>query len=264
MSRERPILFSGPMVRAILAGRKTQTRRVIKPRYAFEIEELEDGSPWPWHPDYVTGGEWDGWVLCPYGQLGDRLWVRETWADLLAVSPATDEPMPIGPGERLIEPPTSWTDEKGRTRWHYDGKVIAYRANSDIEFCDGDGFCGEFANRDDMPRWRPSIHMPRWASRITLEVAGVRAERLQDISTEDCIAEGIEPSHTTIDGRQMWKVYPHEISDGTAHGERLKYVGKPYTSDPRESFVSLWLSINGPGSWDTNPWVWCISFQRTR
>ncbi|MBB5875844.1 hypothetical protein [Xanthomonas sp. 3498] len=74
---ERPILFNGPMVRAILDGRKTQTRRAVKLRHPWEIEERDDGSSWPWYPDYVTGGEWDGWVPCPFGQPGDRLWVRE-------------------------------------------------------------------------------------------------------------------------------------------------------------------------------------------
>lgn len=79
--RELPILFSAPMVRVILEGRKTVTRRPVKLRYPREIEDVDDGSKWPWHPDYVTGGEWDGWARCPYGESGDRLYVRETHFD---------------------------------------------------------------------------------------------------------------------------------------------------------------------------------------
>jgi hypothetical protein len=147
------------------------------------------GDPVPEHvairnttTGHCIGAPWD---------VGDRLWVRETFARLLAVSPATGEPLPIGPGERLIEAPTSWIDANGSRRWHYDGEVIAYRANSDIAFCDGDGFSGEMATRSDMPTWRPSIFMRRAESRITLDVVSVRVERLQDITPDDATAEGL-------------------------------------------------------------------------
>ena len=109
---------------------------------------------------------------------------------------------------------------------------------------------------------RLSIHMPRWASRILLEVTAVRVERLQDVSEADAIAEGIAQTHTDIMGRAQWKVYAHQISDGDPAGERAEYCGKPYTACPRESFRSLWLSINGPGSRDANPWVWVVEFKR--
>ena len=146
-AKERPIIFSGPMIRAILEGRKTQTRRIVKPNCLSK--------------------------LSPYGRTGDRLWVRETWGH-----------NPEGPG-------------------------YVYRSDGDFDM----KFHGD--------RWRPSIHMPRWASRITLEVTGVRVERLQDINEEDALAEGVE-----------------------------------------HAFRSLWESINGPGSWDANPWVWVVEFRR--
>ena len=147
-----------------------------------------------------------------------------------AVSPATDEPLPIGPGERLIEAPTSWTDREGRTRWNYDGRVVAYRANSEIEFCDGDGFSGDMANRNDMPRWRPSVHMPRWASRLSLRVTSVRAERVQDVTEADAMAMG----------------------------ERANEVA--YSA--REAYVDTFCSEHGSGSWDRNDWVWVFGAER--
>lgn len=230
--KTRPILFSAPMVRAILAGRKTQTRRIVK-RTVQGSPYREDWIKLPGAVNYHT-------PPCPYGRPGDELWVRETWVELLAVSPATDQPMTIGPGERLIEEPTFWVDDQGRKRWHFDGTVIAYRANSNVEFCDGDGFMGDLANREDMPRWRPSIHMPRWASRITLRITGTRVERLQDISAMDAIAEGI-----------------HRI------GERWEAEGICATPvGPTDAYRALWNYINGPGSWDLNPWVWVIDFER--
>ena len=98
--------------------------------------------------------------------------------ELTAVSPATDEPIPVGSGEQLIEPPTFYMDRKGEKRWNYDGTVIAYRANSDVEFCDGDGFSGEMADKGDLPHWRPSIHMPRKYARLFGRVSDVKLFRL--------------------------------------------------------------------------------------
>lgn len=237
--KERPILMKGAMVCAVLDGRKTQTRRIIKPQ-----------------PDCIGGMlQWTKSKSCyditpgktieysPYGRIDDRLWVRETFAELIAVSPSTNEPFDITPGERLIEAPTSWTDQNGRKRWHFDGQVIAYWANSNVEFCDGDGFIGESANKADMPRWKPSIFMRRSQSRLTLEIEEIRTERLNEISEEDARAEG-GPSilgaaaAATADSRQMgWLTYRHW-------------------------YAWLWNDINGPGAWEQNPWVWVVTFRK--
>lgn len=183
---DRPILFNDAMVRAILAGTKTQTRRVVK------------GDPLRWldesgfSPDFMSHPEND---LCPYGQPGDRLWVRETFQRF------SDD------GEILYKADPAGFDEMNELK--RDGCLEA--------------------------RWRPAIHMPRWASRITLEVTAVRIERLQQISEEDAKAEG-------------------------AIGALNNSIGDNWCA--REAFAALWQSINGPGSWDANPWVWVIEFKR--
>ncbi|RYM47270.1 hypothetical protein [Serratia proteamaculans] len=199
--KERPVIFNGEMVRAILDGRKTQTRRALnwKRQPYTEMAERDDGSLWPWAEDGDRGG--DIWFPCPFGEVGDRLWVRETWQ-----GPLVDEE-------------------------HFED----YRANADKfqtpEFCeyaaDG-GARPEFCDLDDNAHqgWRPSIHMPRWASRTLLEITAVRVERLQDISEADAIAEG-GTKHFNID----W-------------------------------FGPLWASIYGVDSWNANPWVWVIEFKR--
>ena len=198
MTRERPILFSGAMVRAILAGQKTQTRRMVKPQprptkrgwweWGYALGKTQAASPrrsvWhaeTWQREAGTAPLED---FCPYGQPGGRLWVRETWGKL-------------------------------------DMGSACYRADDEAAV-PADG------------RWRPSIHMPRWASRLTLEVTEVRVQRLQEISEEDALAEGIPP-----------RTDDHVLAV------------------PR--FRTLWESINGerPGcSWESNPWVWCVSFRR--
>lgn len=239
--KERPILMSAPMVRATLreVDPKTQTRRIIRlPKIitpedgdsdAVTIAWSDNGHAGPGFYGYLTEYPEEGAELirCPYGQSGDRLWVRETWVSLLHTSPATDEPH-AHPGDKIIEHATRRANGKG---WNYDGKVIAYRATSDVEFCDGDGFSGEMANRDDMPCWKPSIHMPRAYSRIDLEVVSVRAERLQEISQEDALAEGVDP--TSNSGNSAVAAFFH-----------------------------LWCDINGAPSWDANPWVWVVEFKR--
>lgn len=242
---DHPILFSGHLVRAILDGRKTVTRRPVR-----ESGHCQDADAWCWDPDrgmWESGIEADHgmyghgeWVKCPFGRPGDRLWVRETWATCAAVSPSTDAPLPVTNGDRLIEEPTTWVDEKGRTRWRYDGKVVVYRATTEVEFCDGDGFMGDNADRSDMPRWRPSIHMPRWASRLTLEVLDVRVERLQSITEEDAAAEGM---------------------DGDCPiGHIPAYQKGPLAYH----FAQSWDAIygKGPHAWDANPWVWRVEFRK--
>lgn len=198
--KERPILFSAPMVRAILSGTKTQTRRAVKPvgnDDGFVLLNHGDGW-WPYRSDdgdssthtVKRGGKLyqdETPHTCPYGQPGDRLWVRESW----------------GP-------------------------------------CDG-GFCYRSDEDDasnakpDDGHWHPSIHMPRWACRITLEVVSVRVERLQDITAADAISEGIDHAGHSTD------------------------VVRDYSPDER--FSMLWEYINGPGSWNANPWVWVVQFK---
>jgi hypothetical protein len=205
--RERPILFSAPMVRALLAGTKTQTRRVVKPQpwASCVIEEGMDGeTPFVYS---ALSGHGPGYDVeetrkpcrCPYGQPGDRLWVRETWRVC---------------GGREYE-------------YQQDRSQVMYRSTHQE-----DGFPLGWESYV----WRPSIFMPRWASRITLEVTGVRVERLQDISEADCAKEGAPFSYSGF--------APEDAPDW------------------RGWYRDLWESINGPGSWDANPWVWVVEFKR--
>ena len=196
--KERPILFSGPMVRALLAGTKTQTRRVIKPQHLafFNQDAAAMLSDWNERP-------------LPYGQTGDRLWVREAW------------------GLHAYGDDTDWL-KGGCTAMDLDDHVIAYRA--------------DWGPLQDGCHWRPSIHMPRAASRITLEITGVRVERLQDISFTDAAAEGL---HYTSERLDRWS------ADGSL-----------WHATPQQAYRALWESINGPDSWDANPWVWAIEFKR--
>lgn len=193
-TKERPILFSGPMVRAILDGRKTQTRRVVKGAWALEGDESGCG----WEPP-----------ACPYGEPGDRLWVREAWG-LMDTQPSD------GP----------------------DRATLGYRADGDAAAPNG---------RHQL--WRPSIHMPRWASRITLEITDVRVERLRSISREDVRAEGI-PETFGDWGALRFPGFEAHVWDNMRFDEQWKLC---------------WDQINGdrPGcSWDANPWVWAITFRR--
>ena len=185
--RERPILFSAPMVRAILDGRKTVTRRIVKAR-DLEWMDVHQGLREP-----------DNAERCPYGQPGgDCLYVRETWA-----APHAYDHLP----PRLIP---------------QDAR-IHYAATED---------------RGGL-LWRPSIHMPRWASRITLEITSVRVELLQQIDIADAQAEGVSDTGAFIlDG------------EGNEQG------------GPIAEYAVLWDQINGDGSWESNPWVWVIEFKR--
>ena len=209
--KEHPIIFNTEMVKAIQDGRKTQTRRLSG------LEKINE-TPDKWEL-CTTAEEWDGklddaaavffpvgnfnegWAevpFCPYGQVGDRLWVRETWA----CARRQDD-----------LPPREVSQETG---------FLAYKAcPEDISYC----LAG---------KWRPSIHMPRWASRITLEITGIRVERVQDISESDCMKEGLD------------------MSD-------VEY--KPFGDVVK--FKSLWDSINAKrGSWADNPFVWVVEFTK--
>jgi hypothetical protein len=199
--------MSAPMIRSLLDGRKTQTRRIIKPQ----------PSKLPGFCDAVGG-----LPTCPYGKPGYLLWVRETWGDPEADHPRCPDGRKPQQGDRLV-----------------------FKANPADDYLWGAGkpSQGEFC-------WRPSIHMPRWASRLTLELTGVRVERLHEISEEKAIAEGIDPVHTGTGELCGYANYQHL-------GEGVGY----FAEDPIKSYASLWESINGPGSWDANPWLWVLSFR---
>jgi hypothetical protein len=211
--KERPILFSAPMIRALLAGSKTQTRRAVANvdadgtvwRSRHRIAGVRPFTDAP--PDIL---EW-----CPYGQPGDQLWVRECWA------------------------PNSGS--AGGFLYRADHFSAASFSSIDLKT----GICTH-----STARWRPSINMPRIASRITLEVTGVRVERLQDISEADAVAEGIEPYTDFAPAGQHWRRY----RDGGMNC---------YVDNPIASYASLWTEINGPGSWEANPWVWVVEFKRS-
>jgi len=207
---ERPILFSTPMVQAILDGRKTQTRRIIKKQPHGAGEWVMRGISWlfPNVNPYVK-------IKCPYGQPGDVLWVRETWAKT---------------GDNFHD------DWPGHGDYYYkaDDPYSEMELNSPTK---------------GIPKWRPSIFMPKYACRIRLLVEDVRVERLQDISEEDAIAEGVGVGFQMNGG---WPDYEH-IENGIC----------TVTQDTaRMSYWSLWDSINGKGSWDKNPWVWVIEFKK--
>lgn len=225
--KERPILFSAPMVRAILDGKKTQTRRVVKPQPTFDEHRRE----WSWENKRgriawtgekpLAAARLGALDLCPHGGVGDRLWVRETWYCDHAFA---------GDYEAMHDMGVQYPPEKCHAEW---AEEMYFRADVPSgRFADA-GYWGESGC------WRPSIFMPRWASRITLEITDVRVERLQDISEEDAKAEGVVPFVRDEEG-DCW-------TDG-------KY---------RTAFNYLWESINGKRApWSSNPWVWVISFRR--
>ncbi|POI37694.1 hypothetical protein C3E93_19825 [Klebsiella pneumoniae] len=243
---ERGMIFNGDMVRAILDGRKTQTRRPIKWKQTrfTEIGEREDGSKWPWSEDAEHAC--DFWHPCPFGAVGDRVWVRETWG---VVSHELDE-------DGRIQP---WTPNRPATAIHempfgngyYTGHAI-YAADGDFTWGDDDGY------EDGRSCWKPSIHMPKAASRILLEITDVRVERLNAISEEDAQREGVhtEVWDQTVVARnyaardeffQFWSEdMPHYVEMNQLY---------------RSSFRSLWESIYGAENWLANPWVWVIEFK---
>ncbi|QOQ76444.1 hypothetical protein IMF22_05130 [Pseudomonas poae] len=240
--KERPILFSAPMVRAILEGRKTVTRRPLKP-LAVELIEYHAGIPTEDSQaevdfQYATyfdderkeiGPEWlcsssdypeEGVVpfgQCPYGKPGDRLWVRETFIDLRGTG-VEHRPDPDGPLQRY-----------------------AYAADC------RPGSHSDGARKDFGLKYKPSIHMPRAACRILLEISHVRVERLQDISEDQAEAEGVRLMR---DGSDTW-----------VSREGPGNLVTPWPT-AKEAFSDLWNSINGPHAWAANPWVWAVSFKR--
>ena len=214
--KERPILFRGEMVNAILDGRKTQTRRAIKP----QPEQPSEGS---YFDAYNGGPQWNWWspdhkqylsqiIKCPYGKPSDRLWVRETFQGPLVSNELAEE---------LYEDNSKFQNPE----------YFEYRADGGPTpvYVDSDG--------NERHGWKPSIFMPRWASRLLLEITDVRVERLQDISEEDARAEGVTPEYLG-----------HNDPEGDAW-------------ECRRKFNDLWQSINGPDSWSANPWGWVVEFK---
>lgn len=226
--RERPILMSGPMVQAILDGRKTQTRRVVKPPCGTDWYDELGGK----EKGFIAETDGPGWwhieeIECPYGVVGGRLWVRESFAY---------HAKELASGGR--------------------SKRIAYMADGQCVGCGGDGNGGwmqihhgwvtGIADLEQRGQWvgrslygpfRPSIHMPRWACRLVIEITDVRVERLQVITPEDCFAEGLSDP----DGKIGWS-----------------------PSSAPADFAATWDVLNAKRgfSWQSNPWVWAISFRR--
>ncbi|MDQ1226500.1 hypothetical protein QE443_002661 [Pantoea ananatis] len=235
--KERPILLNAEMVRAVLDGRKTQTRRGMKVqpdssryglRFITESFNNRETGKYFWSQSDGCGinKPRSKPFSCPFGAVGDRLWVRETFMDLKGTG---------------IESTTG----------QFEG--FAYRADTPS------GSYGDMARKDYGLKWTPSLHMPRKASRITLEITGVRVERLQDINHEDSYAEGI---HTEVfDQTVVAKNYcePDAFFQFWSEGmDHFVEMDELY----RKSFGSLWSSIYGEESWQANPWVWVIEFKK--
>lgn len=233
--KERPILFSGEMVRAILSGRKTQTRRIVRDKLARELDFLVEGAK------TLHGNELEPFVrrdingdkgssrgrakgLCPYGVAGDRLWVRETW-----------------------------TTEQSSFCYRADGETAV------VPFAPG----SRYSTRMRL-KWKPSIFMPRKASRILLKITDVRAERLQEITEEGAKNEGVPDEYPMSDiycyhcgGRGLIKTHHRETLGAME-------IDCPYCDTAVKRFATLWDMVNHakPGkTWQDNPWVWVITFK---
>lgn len=222
---DRPILFSAPMVRALLEGRKTQTRRVLRPQPGPFDALFSDAGKW-WTGD-AESGEVHEVLRVPYA-IGDRLWVREAFSVV------------FGGGMSV----------SGDGEWDY---IVEYRSGGQIELSyDGHYDSDPYSRLADtqIGDWRPSIHMPRWASRLTLIVTDVRVQRLRDISEADARAEGICADIAVTDAHNHWV----DLGGGDL------ITGW----DARDVYASLWNYINGAGAWHSNPWVMAISFRTIR
>lgn len=219
MIKVTPMLFSGDLVRALLTGNKTQTRRIFKEPKGSVLEEIS--APWlrptVWFPEKEKSVLLD----CPFGMTGDLIYVRETFQGPLV---DFEESEACAENMHLFENPN----------------YCKYRATDPIpEFSD--------LNGETHYGWKPSIHMPRWASRLTLKITDVRVERIQDISKEDAKAEGVKSKRP--DNNPVYLDYLNSSKSRTE-----------WFMNPTYSFKSLWKSIYGP-SWDKNEWVWVIDFE---
>lgn len=245
-TKERPILFSAPMVQAIQAGRKTQTRRIVKPTSSLAVGDVQKAE---WVEKYANAcgftGCWSflrennytgtilgrGWannrsyidtIRCPYGKPGDRLWVREAW---------------------------------GGNGYDVHGKAYPVSYKADVP----DGFVNvrtQMAREGRVTPWRPSIHMPRWASRFTLEITDVRVERLNDISEADAEAEGVSDWWDRLVDSEVRRLRPRVLEFD------MKYPIESGLISRKALFATLWESLHGKRSWAANPWLWVITFRR--
>ncbi|HHH0255259.1 TPA: hypothetical protein ACPZQ5_002652 [Yersinia enterocolitica] len=223
-SKERPILFNAEMVQAILSGRKTQTRRIVKCNFQDIGFNHDMGQEWPWSEDCEHAEDY--WHPCPLGVVGDQLWVRETFALL-----GNEDGVCVDWQDNMVK-----SDEQAAARIY---KASCEQKHGDYglySIPDSAYWKPDTSNMKYEGSWRPSIHMPRWASRINLLITGVRVERLQDISEQDARAEG--------------------CAYGKGNGEIDLAVR------PENHFPTLWASIYGEESWQANPWVWVINFER--
>lgn len=226
-TKERPILFSAPMVRAILDGKKTQTRRVVKYKHPATIMEDESGKPWPHFDCYVYGTDDPVKAKCPYGQVGDVLWVRECFYQFGHWEPV--------PGVKT---------KTGRMKWKFiaDSNQILDADNPPESYRKG-----RHHKDPETKAWHKRLgrFMPRWASRIDLKITGVRVEHLQEISHDDANTEGV----------QVW--IDSFKSSGSYHqnGQLQAY--------PVTAFARMWDEINGSTHpWEANPYVWVVEFER--
>jgi hypothetical protein len=231
VSTARPMLFSGPMVRALQAGTKTQTRRVVKrqpPTGTVQFCTYHHPDPRPHYWAMDSGSLMDFAVPCPYGQPGDQLWVRESGWE-----------RPYRTAKMMREGADTWQP------YYYDADGIT-----------ADDAC-------NFKQWgfirRPSIRMPRWASRITLEITQVCVERLQNISETDALAEGISSVRTPEWDARHFPVWHREFEQVRATGAK-----PPLGPMPSQAYAALWDEINGPGAWALNPWVWVVEFKRVQ
>lgn len=237
------------MVRAILEGRKTQTRRIIKlPNNAEGVNYYKPPSgksqngwadpgvnywtpdPEESHPNFPYNEPWpesNHIDPCPFGQIGGKLWVRETFG--VGTRPHPFEGFVDGLEYKADE---GWIDEK-----------------EDLPLWFPDDVPDDFYADYNKNGWTASIHMPRWASRITLKITNIRVERLQDISEDDCKAEGVTPNSVLTKDKNPFK-------------NDITRLGPLFEGSYRGAFISLWNSINTKRDWDSNPWVWALEFEQ--
>ncbi|WP_026111569.1 hypothetical protein [Winslowiella toletana] len=218
--KERPILFSDQRVRALLTGQQTQTRRIMK---SLAFTPGQDNHEGCYGFDVISNQMRGRHVMemsdlsyqCPFGQPGDRLWVRETWRG------------PVVPKEQMAD---------------YAKSPEAYRSTRYCQYRADSSELGSSLDEDnEQSGWQTAIHMPRWASRINLQITGVRAQKIQDISDDDIMAEGVQTDSHFLNNFFTLK------NDSVA---------------PKEAYMKAWEKQYGGTSWEVNPWVWVIEFSR--